>query len=229
MHARCAALPQYTLELTRTERRGFIRTLRGPERILCYFRAEPFSVRMRWLDEHVKYGESTFVRGEQGDRVRFVPRRNPLGGAPPLLRVDLQTPVIWGEARRPLTDFGLERLLARTLATIEAAGQGVAVSYRGEVPLPLGPSAGSLAARRVHHFRIDYDPELHAAPHQDLYIDAVSLLPAATRITFPDGALDAEYIWDQIRTDVRLTDDDFVLPVERERPAVDTSPDEPPQ
>ncbi|MFN0136743.1 MAG: DUF1571 domain-containing protein, partial [Phycisphaerae bacterium] len=81
---RCAGLQQYTVTLVRQERRGIpgFQTLREPETIACWFRRAPFSVRMKWLDEDTDFGETAYVKGDRGDKVRFTPRKGFLGFPP---------------------------------------------------------------------------------------------------------------------------------------------------
>ncbi len=209
---RTRQLRQYTLEFTRYERRGLFQQLIGPERIECWFRRQPFSIRMKWLDPDVKYGESTFVSGQKDDKVRFIPRNGFLGLPPMLTIVDLQTPVTWGESKRPLTDFGLERLMERTLESMAEAGPNVFVSYKGLARLTDdGPA--------VHHLHLEYSDRQHVVPLQDLYIDALTELPAGTVLKFADGKVDAAYFYDKLNSQVELADDDFLLDAERAAPA----------
>jgi hypothetical protein len=210
---KCRALDQYTLTFTRHERRGLFQQLYGPERMTCWFRRQPFSVRMKWLDTDIKYGESAYVEGQADNRVRFVTRwwSPPLLPPPGVNQVDLQTPVIWGESKRPLTDFGLERLMQRTLASLELAGDDVVVSYQGLLQLPDGGPT-------VHHIHIEYPQNPHRVSIQELYINLASDLPAGTVLKFPSGAIDAAYFYADVNADVRLTDADFLLEAERTAP-----------
>lgn len=208
---KCAALRQYTVLFTRIERRGLLfKGLQGPERIECWFRREPFSIRMRWLDEKVKYGESTYVAGQEGDRVRFTPRHGLFGLPPGLTKVDLQTPVVWGEARRPLTEWGLEKLVAETFESMkemEPRG-GAIIDYRGVVTM-------EESGRAAHYLHLSYPRDPGVASIQELYIDVQTDLPAGTVLRFRNGELDAAYLYDKLDTNVRLTDDDFVLDIEK--------------
>ncbi|MFQ5807439.1 MAG: DUF1571 domain-containing protein [Phycisphaerae bacterium] len=206
---KCRALEQYTLTFTRQERRGLFRTLRDPEHIACKFRRKPFSIYMKWMDPDIKYGESTYVEAEQGNKVRFVPRHGLFGLAPRIKRVGLRTPVIWGEAKYPLTDFGLERMMERTLGNVERAGDDVAISYHGLTKL-------SESDRVVHYVRLDFPPSQHKAPVQELFIDVQTDLPVCTRILYSSGKLEAAYVWDDVDPSVALTDEDFLLDAERE-------------
>jgi hypothetical protein len=207
---KCRALEQYTVDFTRQERRGlgFFKTLREAEHIACKFRRQPFSIYMKWLDPDIKYGESTYVEGEQENKVRFVPRHGLFGLPPRITRVDLQTPVTWGEANYPLTEFGLARMMERTLDNVQRAGADVAISYRGLTKLS---EYGGI----VHYLRLEFPPSQHKAPIQELFVDVETDLPACTRILYPSGKLHAAYLWDNVNSDVRLTDEDFLLEAER--------------
>ena len=211
---KCAALSQYTLKFTRIERRGLLfRSLRGPEEIMCWFRREPYSIRMKWLDDDVKYGESTFVQGQQNDKIRFIPRHGLFGLPPTLTKVHLNTPVIWGEARRPLTEWGLEKLLLQTLVSIEEVKPrgGAIIEYRGIVTLP------GRDDQPVHYLHMYYPRDPGRASIQELYFDVATDLPTATILRFSgkEEKLDAAYFYDELDTGVSLSDDDFILDAER--------------
>jgi hypothetical protein len=219
----CHELEQYTLNFTRQERRGlgFFKSLREPEHIACKFRREPFSIYMKWLDPDIKYGESTYVAGRQNNKVRFVPRHGLFGLPPRITRVDLQTPVTWGEANYPLTQFGLERMMERTLGNVERAGDDVAISYRGLTKL-------SESGRVVHYLRLEFPPSQYRSPVQELFIDVETDLPACTRVLSYSGRLKSAYVWDDVDRNVVLNDEDFLLEAERAqladqiRPAADS-------
>lgn len=209
-------LSQYTVTFTRSERRGLLRQLQGPERIAAWFRRAPFSVRLKWLDENIKYGESVYVAGVAGNQVRFIPRAGFLGLPPAVTLVDLQTPVTWGESRYPLTTFGLERLMERTLETLNKAGPDAVITYHGVVPLPDD-------GRAVHHLHLDYPRDRFPECLVDLYVDARNDLPAASVLRRADGRLEASYNYNELNVNVTLTDDDFVLDAERRAPAALTA------
>ena len=206
----CAELSDYTLRFTRTERRGLIPRLEGPEHIEVWFRRRPFSVRMKWLNEDLKFGESVYVEGRHDNMVRFVTRwwAPPLAPPPAINRVDLLTPVLIGESKRPLTDFGLEKTMTRILATLDKAGSGATLSHQGIVERETG-------GPRVHHIRVEYAPTGGRAPSQDLYFHLGTGLPAGAVLRTGTGALDAAYAYDDIRPNLGLGDADFLLEVER--------------
>ncbi len=210
VHAKTQQLDAYTLTFTRYERRGLFQNLHGPEAIAAWVRQDPFSVKLAWLDEDVKYGESVYVADQHDAKVRFVTRTpQPFLKAPPGINtIDPMTSVIWGESKRPLTDFGLERLMDRTLDSFSESGEDAIVEYRGIENLPI-------TDQPVHHLRLTYSDKRHTVPLQDLYIDIRTDLPAGTELRKADETLDAAYYYYEIDTDVDLTDESFLLSVEQ--------------
>lgn len=213
---RCAKIGQYTITFIRQERRGlgFLKSMQPPERIECRFRRTPFSVYMHWSDPDIKYGESTYVAGTQNDQVRFVPRHGLLGLKPGITCVSLQTPVTWGEARYTMRDFGMENMLSRTLATFEQGRDGARISY-------LGRSKIGDEQRLAAGLRIEYAYSLFPAPIQEIYFDVETELPLGTITRFPDETIDTAYFYEHLDTAVHLTDDDFLLALERRKPGED--------
>jgi hypothetical protein len=203
-------LSQYTVKFVRYERRGLLGRLYGPEHMQCWFRRQPFSVRMKWLDQNAKQAESAYVADATDSKVRFVTRRPvPLLVPPPgVNKVDLRTPVIWGESKYPLTDFGLERLMEQTLQSLEQAQGDVVVTY-------LGLERSGCDGQAVHHLQLKYPPTRYAVPIQDLYITVATDLPAGTALRYADGQLDAAYYYYDLDTGVNLSDADFLLEAER--------------
>lgn len=207
---RCRTLRQYTARMTRYERRGLLQRLYGPEHIQCWFRREPFSLRLKWLDEDVKYGETVYVEGQVGNKVRFVTRWwcPPLKRPPGVNLVDPETPVAWGESNWPLTDFGLERLMVRTLEPLQQPGVEAVITYEGLMQMP-----GD--GRSAHCIRLEYPPSRFDVPTQELYVDVATDLPVGTVLRTASGRLHAAYYYHDINPNVMLTDDDFLLESER--------------
>lgn len=210
VHDACTKLEAYYLIFVRHERRGIglLRSLRGPERIECWFRRNPFSIRMKWLDPDIKYGESTYVAGRDDDRLRFTPRPQLFNLPYRVYRVSPNTPVNWGECRYPVTEFGVEKLIQRTLETIAMDPTRTHVTYVGTGSFP-----GS--SKPAHRIRIDYPPETNPAPVQELFIDPQTNLPLHTEMRFADGAIDTAYTYEGMDATVKLTDADFLLEYDR--------------
>jgi len=214
---KCATLEQYTVVFTRQERRGLgpLKSLHEPELIQCWFRRSPLSVRMKWLDPDIKYGESTYVAGQEGNKIRFVPKHGLLGLKPGLVRVNPTTPLKWGESRYPVETFGVEKLVEETLDALRQFPDA-RITYQGLTEAPF-------VRRIAHKLRIDYPPEENPTPTQELYFDVQTDLPVATVVTFPDGSIDTAYAYDKLDASVHLTDDDFLLDAER----IPNSPSQP--
>lgn len=206
----CRSLSHYRLKFTRYERRGLLRILYGPEHIDCWFRREPFSIRMKWTDSDTKYGESVYIAGQYNNKVRFVPRI----WMPPLLpginTIDLDTPVIWGEAKRPLTAFGLERLMEQTMDSVRGAGDELILRYDGLLRL-------EESGVTVHHLHIELPASRYKVNVQELYVEVATDLPAGTVLKFPNGMIDAAYFYAALDRSTPITDDDLVMDYERER------------
>lgn len=205
---KCRALRQYTCTLIRQERRGLVPTLQPSEEVLCWFRRDPLAIRMKWTDPNGRFGESTYVEGWAGNMLRFVPRRGLFGLPPGVTTVGVQVPVVWGETKYPVTDFGPEQLMVQTLRSIEEAQGDVTISYRGLATLPEHDAP-------LHRIDITYNPRRKTVPIQELYVDPATDIPIATTLRLEDGSLDAAYFYLKLNRDVELTDEEFLLDHDR--------------
>ncbi len=203
---RCTRLEQYRVRLVRIERRGIgpFAGLHGPEHIAAWFRRRPFSVRLVWLDPDSPHDQSVYVEGRNDGRVLYRPRRGLFGSRPTVLRVRPQTVVRLGQSRVPITDFGLERLMQRTVATIARAADAAQVRYLGRVRIDDLP-------RPVHAFEVRVPRRFSDPPAMELYIDPVRELPCGAVLRSAAGTLQAAYFYRDLRTDVSLTDADFTI------------------
>ncbi len=207
---RAEALRQYRLRFYRQERLGLPATLGPMEDIRARFRAEPFSVKFDWLDEHMPYYESVYNAAGDGGMLIVRERRGALPFLPPMVRaMDPEFPVKIGRAKNSITEFGLARLARRTLLPFEdprLAG-AMSIAYQGVVALdPTG---------RPAHYLLIQRPRTpgYAYTRQDFYIDAETMLPAGTDLYLPDGQLDARYRYAEIDPAATFTDEDFRLSV----------------
>lgn len=209
-YQRAVALQAYSLRFIRQERRGLFNAMQPLEDIDAKFRREPFSLYLNWRNEDLKYGESVYVAGANEDKVRFVTRfAIPFLKAPPGINAvgrDFAQSV--GESRRSVTDFGLDKLLKRTIDTVAEVGRAnVRIEYVGWVEV-------ERTGRTAHHLRLTYDPATKPVNTQDLYIDVRTGLPVGTELRLPNGALDAQYYYLDVRAREDFSDADFLLSVE---------------
>jgi len=206
---RAKALGGFEATFYRQERIGWpIPRLSRLEHIRAWFRAEPFSVKFRWLNPDSDYVEAAYIAGRNDGRLTLLPRRGLLPGFPPKpIHCAPEVPVRLHRARNPITDFGPARLMERTLSKIEQAERlgGATVHY-------LGLARNELLPRPVHRFRIEYPaaPQF-TCPVQDLLVDPKTQLPAGTFLWRADGQLDMMYVYTDIVPRDDLTDADFAI------------------
>jgi hypothetical protein len=205
---RTSQLGEYRLTFYRQERTGLPPQLGPMEQIQAAFRKEPFSVKFEWADETMPYYESVYVKGENKNQMIVRERKGALPFLPPTIRnIDVMFPVKIGKSKNPITDFGLERIMQRTLLPFETPqiAEVMTIEYKGVVSLqPI--------ERPAHYLRIDRPkvPGL-AYTRQDFYIDAETLLPAGTDLYLPGDVLDARYRYADVNTDVDFNNADFRL------------------
>jgi hypothetical protein len=205
---RCEAFQQYRLTFLRQERVGaVVQSLSPVETIEAIFRKTPFSVKFTWTSPEPVYFESVYVQG-QNDNKLVIRERKGIFPLPPQVRVvDPELPVKLGLARNPITDFGLARVVRRTVLPFSdtALAAVTTVAYRGVVNL-------EPTNRPAHHLRIERPPAPgYAYTRQDFFIDAETLLPAGTDLWLKTGELGARYRYTDIQTEVKYTDQDFRL------------------
>lgn len=202
---RTAELDQYRLTFYRQERFGRM----GPmEEIRAAFRSEPFSVKFAWENEDMPYYESVYVEGQNRDQLIVRERKGALPFLQPTVRrMDVVFPVKINRSKNPITDFGLHRLMERTLLPLDDAQVAATTTIRYQGIVNLEPMN-----RPAHHIRIDRAKTSGIRyTHQDLYFDTETMLPAGTDLYLPGDVLDARYRYADIDTGVKLTDADFRL------------------
>jgi len=206
---RSRRIRQYTLRLYRQERLGLIPQLQQPEYIRVLYRADPLSVKMIWVEpDDSEVVESLYVDGKHDNRLLIMPRRGLLPGLPPTLgRYRVEDPVLWGKAKRRITEFGLARMIERTLEAIDRAEphRAATVTYRGLKQL-------EQLDQEVYHLDIHYPPGSGARhTRQDLFVGAETRLAAGVLLWLTDDVLDAAYLYSQLDLTARLRDEDFTI------------------
>lgn len=197
---------QYRVTFYRQERLGVVPTLRKMEKIAATFKAEPFSVYFRWEDDDSEYLQASFVRGQNDDKVVILPRKGLLGGPGTPGKFDPQAGVTFGKARNPITDFGVGRMMERTLNRVESANaDGGTVEYRGV-------QETGQSKRPAHLFAMTF-PKSDPYPNKsmDLFIDTQTELPVGVYMRLPNGKLDAVYLYENLDPGVSLTAADFEI------------------
>ncbi len=182
--ARLNKLASYQVSLNRQERVG--ETLLEPEDVLLSIRRNPKAVRLEWVDGPHKGREVIYAAGQNGglmhinmaDSVIRVPR---MSMAP-------DSPLVLKSSRHPITEAGLDAIVANLEKAIELARQGDMsggrVSYGGlENPGPLDHACHKLV-------RITPSGETW-----HVYIDPETQLPAMVQATDLQGELLERYVF----------------------------------
>ena len=205
---RSRQIQQYTLLLYRQERLGLIPQLQPPEYIRVMYRADPLSIKMIWTEPaDSEVVESLYVDGKHDNRLLIMPRRGLLGLPPTLGRYRVEDPVVWGKAKRKITEFGLTRMIERTIEAIDRADpqQAATITYLGLKQLEQLDQA-------VYHLDIHYPPGSGARHvRQDLFVGAETRLAAGTLLWLTGDVLDAAYLYSQLDLTARPRDEDFVI------------------
>lgn len=186
---RAATLEQYQVTFVRQERLGAIPTLHAVERINAWFRAQPFSVKFEWQDDDSEFRQAAYVAGSEKDKVLLLRRMGLFGMKLGVERYNPQDSVTFGKTRNPVTDFGLDRMMQRTLKRLEDAKHfgGANVRYLGVETLEGTPA---------YHLRSEFPAEdQYPNKRTDMYVERSSNLPLGVYLWLPNGDLDAMYLY----------------------------------
>ena len=206
---RCKKIDAFTTTFYRRERLGIVPALRPVERILAKWRRSPLSIKFDLPDDTSEYAESVYVEGQNDNKLKVLPRHGLLGLPPTVGSFPVSWSILFHKAKNPITDFGPQRMLERTLYKIGLARKekipGQIIEYKGVVELQI---TGQVA----HHIQIT-NPNHRDFPHakQNLYIDAELQIPAGSYLWTKDGLLDAMYLYADMTPNAQLTDADFTI------------------
>ena len=205
---RCEALDQYSLTFYRQERIGsVVQKLTPVEQVDALFRKKPFSVKFTWKSPDPAYYESVYVEGQNDSKLILRERKGMFPFPPQVRAIDPALPVKLGMARNPITDFGLARVVRRSLMAFDDPAVAGVMSIRYEGLVDLEPTN-----RPAHWLHIERPPMPgYAYTQQDFYVDQETQLPAGTDLWLKSGDLGARYRYADINPNVRLSDKDFRL------------------
>lgn len=209
------------LRFQRQSRLGLIPSLKPKEDMITEFRRSPFSVRFTWTHDDSDFAQCVYVEGRHDGKVALLRRKGLLGGKP---KVEYWPPgfaVTFHQSRSPITDFGPQRMMERCIDRIEKAQKVGEVKMRYVGLADIGPGK-----EPCFHIEVIYPPkdEFECKLH-DLYIHTQTYLPVATYLWLSntdvrtDDTLDAFYIYAQMETNVPLTDEHFVIDVDKKQQA----------
>jgi hypothetical protein len=211
----CAFL-EHCLQRCRREVRGYHATWHKQDRIDgvlkpkavidLYFREEPFSLFLRWLEGAGKAESALYVEGENNNQLLARPNdaflREIVGE---VLALDPNGPEVTQAARLPITDFGFRRSIERVLADCEILRkQGkLDLSYLGEAP---EPEAGN---RPCYRFQYTLPEEKAAVRKPTIYVDKDTWLPVGRVGMGKDGEPVAISFYRDIRLNPEFAPEQF--------------------
>ena len=204
---RCDALEQYRVTFHRQERLGLFQRLSEYERIQATFRREPLSIRFEWPDEKADFYECVYVAGANDDKLVVRERHGWMGLAPQVRVVDTADPVKWGCSLSPITEFGLGKLIQKTLLPYDDPDIAAVTTTTY-----LGLASLDDIEGDVHHIRIER-PKIKSMRYvqQDIYVYADTGLPAGSDLYTASDRLAARYRYVDIDPNAQFTDTDFRL------------------
>jgi hypothetical protein len=214
------------LRFQRQSRLGYPAVLKPREDIITEFRRSPFSVRFTWTHIDSDWAQCVYVEGENDGNVVLMPRKGIFGMTPSLKRYPPNYAVLFHQSRNPITDFGPQRMIERSIDRIEKAKKIGELKMRFVGVADIGP-----AKEPCFHIEVIYPPDdpfpckLH-----DLYIHTTTYLPVASYLWLSttdertDDTLDAFYIYSLMQPNVPLTSANFVIDIDPSEAAESTKP-----
>ncbi len=205
------------LRFQRQSRLGFpVPALKPKEDMITEFRRSPFSVRFTWTHEDSDWAQCVYVEGQNDGKVVLMPRKGAFGMKPSLRKYPPHFAVLFHQSRNPITDFGPQRMMERTIDRIEKAQKLGELKMRYVGVADIGP-----AKEPCFHIEVIYPPqdEFECKLH-DLYIHTNTFLPVASYLWLSrtdersDDTLDAFYVYAQMQPNVPLSENDFVIDVD---------------
>ncbi len=185
--AAISAMTTYQVQINRQERVGG--SLQPAEDVQLSVRRSPKAVRLEWLDGPHKGREVIYSASESGGmlHVHMGDSLVPV----PTLSLPPDSPLVMKNSRHPITEAGLDGIVATLERGVSGPPDGSTTSYGGvETPAALG--------RPCHKI------ERHNAAGETwlTYLDARTALPAMVQGTSASGELLERYLFRDVKPDV---------------------------
>jgi hypothetical protein len=205
-----AGISAYIVRLTRRE---FVKGTYQPEEILLFkFRKEPFSVYLKWVGPLHKGREVVYVKGRYENKLHTLLAAGdmPLMGAGKRFSLPLDSGLLRGSSRHPITEAGIGSLLAHIGDALDALDRGdsskgtlsfLGQAKRPEFDVPLDAVEWKLPP--------GVDPSLPRGGRRWCFCYRDTHLPALI-LTHDDKDQEVEsYRYDRYQLNVPLDDADF--------------------
>jgi hypothetical protein len=175
--------------------------LKPEQKVEIRFREEPFSVAMKWVENAPAADRLLFVQGAYEDKMLLRPNIVLLRGM--TVRKDPHAPDVMKQTLRPVTRFGFRNALVHLLGVYREAKEEADLEMRfgGYAEVDSRPT---LLIER--HLPADKG---YPAPVTQIYIDVKYLVPVGIRALESDGALQANYLYENVQFNPDLTAEDF--------------------
>ncbi len=193
----------YRLVLDKQERIGG--TLEPPEVIDVCFRADPFSVFMRWSQGARGAATALYVAGENDGKMLVHPT-GLIGDLKPVAAVDPHGALARDAGRYPITDFGLQKTLQRTLHDWKAAQeQGTLhAEYLGVRKVKRTGDRPCYVLRRTMT-----QPDADGVKEVMVFLDEETWYSVGTVLRGEGDELIGEYLYRDIRLNPQFSPDQF--------------------
>ncbi len=166
-------------------------------------RTRPHSIYMKWLSGPNKGQEVIYVEGKYGGKL-LVHRDGLLGLVSPSLKLDPYGPVASTVSPEPITNAGMGKTLERTLVHILEAREPISLTMDETKDERSGKTFYLLRKERLAK-----DKAFKSYKTIILYIDKELLLPLRIlTYNWADGLL-GEYLYNNVKINVGLSDQDF--------------------
>jgi hypothetical protein len=185
-----APLRNYSVQMSRQERVGD--KLEPEENVLLSIRRDPKAVRLEWTEGPNAGREVIYAAAPNGGLMHIRMPNNPLM---PRLSMPPDSPLALRTSRHPITEAGLDAIVARLDETVQlhesGRSPGERLTYEGlRTPVPGGPPCHVIQ-------RVTAEGETWVVA-----LDAQTHLPFLVQDTAPDGSLLERYIFRDPQTDV---------------------------
>ncbi|MFW5839595.1 MAG: DUF1571 domain-containing protein [Planctomycetota bacterium] len=192
----------FTCTFTKQERIAGV--LREAQRVQVWFRDEPFSVAMKWLENPGAGDRLLYAEGKYDNKMLVRPavgwQRALVGNR---VAKDLDDPAVKSQSLRPVSMFGFARNLQDLIRVYRLAEKrgDLESSFEGYAEVD-GRQCMVLVRR------LPQNPD-YPAEKTTLYIDAEYLVPTAIRAETAEGQLVSNYLYRDLQFNQSMDEDTF--------------------
>ena len=173
------------------------------EEIQMKLRTQPYSIYMKWLSGRYKGQEALYVEGKNEGKLLVHPG-GLLGSITSTFQLDPHDPLAKLNSSEPITNAGMGKTLERTLLHTLEEYESISLTMD-----EIEDETSERSYYRITKERLDEDKTADAYEEVILYIDKELLLPLRILTYGWEGKLLGEYIYENVKINVGLSDEDF--------------------